>query len=245
MMKKISLFFLILLFAMINSNILNAQKTISFFAQDGVLITADLYLVNDTLPYMILCHQAESSRGEYLETALKFCKFRYNCIAVDARSGGEINHIKNETAINAKAKGRPTTYLDAEQDIEAAIDYAYEQNQKKVVLVGSSYSASLVMKIAVDNNNVKAVIAFSPGEYFGEKYNLKDSIKALSKPLFVTSTQQEAAKVGELIQDVTSPKKQQFTPSKSGAHGSKALWKETPNRQEYWLALTMFMLSVK
>ncbi len=244
-MKKIKTTFLILFFAIINSSILNAQKTISFHAKDGILITADLYLINDTLPYMILCHQAGSSRGEYLETGNRFAKFGYNCIAVDARSGGEMNNVKNETAIHAKAKGKPTTYLDAEQDIKAAIDYAYKQNKKKVVLVGSSYSASLAMKIAVNNNNVKAVIAFSPGEYFGENYNLKDSIKALTKPLFVTSSKEEAAKVSELIKDIKSPKKQQFIPSGSGAHGSKTLWKETPNRQEYWMALMMFMLSVK
>lgn len=244
-MKNIGTSLLILFFAIFNSGVIKAQKTISFFSKDGILITADLYITNDTLPYVILCHQAESSRGEYLETALKFGKFGYNCIAIDMRSGGEMNTIKNETSVNAKAKGRSTTYLDAAQDITAAIDYAYELSKKKVVLVGSSYSASLVMKIAVDNNDVKAVIAFSPGEYFGEKYSLKDSVKTLTKPLFVTSSKPESEKVGELIKDVASKKKQQFTPSKNGAHGSKALWKETPNHQEYWLALMMFMLGIK
>ena len=244
-MKKFHIVFLILFFTIVNSGVLQAQKTISFFSKDGILITADLYLVNDTLPYMILCHQAGSSRGEYLETAFKLAKFGYNCIAIDMRSGGEINGIKNETAINAKAKGRSTNYVDAAQDITAAIDYAADLSKKKVVLVGSSYSASLVMKIAVANNDVKAVIAFSPGEYFGDTYNLKDSIKTLTKPLFVTSAKAESEKVGELIKDVASKKKQEFTPSKPGAHGSKALWKETPNYQEYWLALMMFMLSIK
>lgn len=244
-MKKIHLVFLILFFTVFNSAVIRAQKTISFFSKDGILITADLYFVNDTLPYMILCHQAGSSRGEYLETASKFAKFGYNCIAIDMRSGGEMNTIINETAIHAKVKGRSATYLDAAQDITAAIDYAYDLSKKKVVLVGSSYSASLVMRIAVDNNDVKAVIAFSPGEYFGEKYSLKDTLKTLTKPLFVTSSKPESEKVGELIKDISSKKKQQFTPSKTGAHGSKALWKETPNHQEYWLALMMFMLSVK
>lgn len=244
-MKKSQVSFLILFFAIFNSSILNAQKTISFFSKDGILITADLYFINDTLPYMILCHQAGSSRGEYLETASRFTKFGYNCISIDMRSGGDMNKIKNETAVNAKAKGRSTTYLDAAQDITAAIDYAYDISKKKVVLVGSSYSASLVMKIAVDNNDVKAVIAFSPGEYFGEHYSLKDSVKTLTKPLFVTSSKTESEKVSELIKDVSSKKKQQFTPSKTGAHGSKALWKETLNHQEYWLALMMFMLSIK
>ena len=244
-MKKINLVCFVLFFIIINSSILTAQKTISFFAKDGILITADLYLINDSLPYMILCHQSGSSRGEYLETAERFAKFGYNCIALDARSGGEINKIRNETAYNAKSKGRPTQFIDAEQDIKAAIDYAFDLNQKKVVLVGSSYSASLVMKVAKNNGNVKGVIAFSPGEYFGKGYSLKDTIADLTKPLFVTSSKKEAPQVSELIKGVKSPKKQQFTPSKEGEHGSKALWKTNPDRQEYWMALMMFMLTLK
>lgn len=244
-MKKSPVVFLILFLTVVIPSVTNAQKTISFFSKDGILITADLYLINDTLPYMILCHQAGSSRGEYLETAARFGKFGYNCIAIDMRSGGEMNGIKNETAINAKAKGRSTTFLDAAQDITAAIDYAYDLSKKKVVLVGSSYSASLVMKVAINNNDVKGVIGFSPGEYLGKKYSLTDTVKALTKPLFVTSSKEESEKVGELIKDIASKKKQQFTPSKPGAHGSKALWKETPNYQEYWLALMMFMLGIK
>jgi pimeloyl-ACP methyl ester carboxylesterase len=244
-MKKICVVCFVLFFITINPTILNAQKTISFFAKDGILITADLYLNNDTLPYMILCHQSGSSRGEYLETAARFAKFGYNCIAIDMRSGEEINKIRNETAYNAKSKGRSTQFIDAEQDIRAAIDYAFDLNQQKVILVGSSYSASLVMKAAKNNSSVKAVIAFSPGEYFGNGYSLKDTIADLTKPLFVTSSKMEAPQVSELIKGVKSQQKQQFTPSQKGAEGSIALWKTTANRQEYWMALMMFMLNIK
>lgn len=237
--------YILLLLTLFSVSVSTAQKTISFFTNDGVLVTADLYKVNDSLPYMILCHQAGSSRGEYLETAQRFTKFGYNCLAIDTRSGKEMNKIKNETVKNAKSKGRSTEYTDAEIDIRSAINYATNKNSKKVILVGSSYTASLVMKIAVNNPDVKAVIAFSPGEYFGANYSVKDSIQGLLKPLFVTSSKTEAPKVAELVSGVKSPKKQQFTPSNEGTHGSKTLWKETPNSKEYWTAIMMFMLSVK
>src|ERR1035437_3583949 len=113
-----------------------AEK-ITFPASDALLITADLYFVNDTLPYMILCHQAGYSRGEYMETATKFCRLGYNCIAIDQRCGNEVNGVKNETAALATLKKKATSYLDAEQDILAAIDYAYTKSGKKVLLVGS------------------------------------------------------------------------------------------------------------
>jgi dienelactone hydrolase len=220
-------------------------KKITFPASDGLLVTADLYFVNDSLPYMVLCHQAGYSRGEYMETAGKFCNLGYNCIAIDQRSGNEVNGVKNETAALAIQKKKPTAYLDAEQDILAAIDYAHSQSGKKVFLVGSSYSASLVLKIAAANEKVSAVMAFSPGEYFGTKLKLKDAIANLAVPVFVTSTKEEAADVSALISDVKSKIKKQYIPDSKGVHGSSCLWKNNPDYQGYWRAILMFVKQVR
>ncbi len=220
-------------------------EKISFPSSDGVVITADLYFVNDSLPYMVLCHQAGYSRGEYAETASKFCHLGYNCLAIDARSGGEVNGVKNETALDAAKKKKPTTYLDAEKDIIAAIDYAYSKSGKKVFLIGSSYSASLALKIATTNKKVSTVMAFSPGEYFGTKLKLKEAISNLTVPIFVTSAKDEAQDVSTLIGDVKSKVKSQFVPSSKGKHGSSCLWKDNPGYHEYWFAIMMFMKQVK
>ena len=216
-------------------------KKITFPASDGILISADLYFVSDSLPYMILCHQAGYSRAEYAETGSKFCHLGYNCLAIDARSGNEVNGVKNETAALATAKKKPTTYLDAEKDIIAAIDYCYNKSGKKVFLVGSSYSASLVLKIAATNKKVKAVMAFSPGEYFGTKLKLKDAIANLTVPVFVTSSKDESKDVTTLISDVKSKVKNQFVPTSKGKHGSSCLWKDNPGYHEYWFAIMMFV----
>jgi pimeloyl-ACP methyl ester carboxylesterase len=240
-MKNCIYFILTVFIAIGNSFSLQAQTTITFLSKDSVTITADLYIINDTLPYMVLCHQADYSRGEYKETATKFTRFKYNCIALDARSGNKVNGVINQTALSAKEKNKPTSYLDAEQDIISAIDYAYKQSNKKVMIVGSSYSASLALKIGTVNDKVNAVIAFSPGEYFGDKLNLKNTIASFDKPLFVTSSKEEAQAVSVLIKDIKSQKKQQFIPQKNGVHGSKALWKKNPDFLEYWEALAMFM----
>ena len=241
-MKKFSYILLLLATAMSA----HAQQMITFPSKDGVTITADEYITNDTLPYMILCHQAGYSRGEYLESAKRFQKLGYNCLAIDQRSGKSINGERNETAFAALGEGKPTSYLDAEQDIIAAIDYVYAKSKKKVILTGSSYSASLVLKIATDNDKVKAVMAFSPGEYFGDKLNLRATIKDLDKPVFVTSTQEEAANVKTLMQDVKSTRKTQFVPANIGEHGSKTLWTSlNPNNQEYWLAVILFTQKLK
>jgi dienelactone hydrolase len=220
-------------------------QKISFPATDALIVTADLYFVNDTLPYMILCHQAGYSRGEYLETARKFCLLGYNCIAIDQRSGNEVNGVKNETAGLAISKNKPTTYLEAEKDILGAIDYAYNKSGKKVLLVGSSYSASLALKIAATNKKVKAVMAFSPGEYFGTKLKIKDEIANLTVPVFVTSSKDEADDVSTLISDIKSKIRQQFIPTSKGRHGSSCLWRENSGYHEYWFAIMMFMKQLK
>jgi dienelactone hydrolase len=223
----------------------NAQKKVTFLAKDGLIVTADLYMSNDTLPWMVLCHQADYSRGEYLETAKKFNKLGYNCLAIDQRSGDQVNGVVNETAMLADAKRKKITYMDAEQDMIAAVDYAYKKSGKKVVLVGSSYSASLALKIAAENEKVKAVMAFSPGEYFENKLNVKDKIKNLDKPVFVTSSKEEASAVTALVKDIKSTIKTQFIPSTKGEHGSKALWKSSGNYHEYWMSIMMFVRQIK
>ena len=241
-MRTMKLAFLLPLFLSFN---LRAQKLVEFPSADGVIISANLYQISDTLPYIILCHQAGFSRGEYNETARKFTKFMYNAFAIDLRSGSEVNGVKNETAARAKEKNKPTSYLDSEQDIVAAIDYAYAKTKKKVVLVGSSYSASLCLKIAAKNNKVRAVIGFSPGEYFVKSLNVKEAIANIPVPVFVASSKEEAPALARLMADVKAPTKTIFCPASKGDHGSKALWKSNQNSHEYWLAVLMFMRSVK
>ncbi len=232
-------------FFLLLSLVMPGQQKIEFPSKDGVSVSADLYLQSDTLPYMILCHQAGASRGEYSETAKRFEKFMYNCLAIDQRSGDVFNGIKNETAIHAKEKKKPCGFLDSEQDILAAIDYAFAKSKKKVILVGSSYSASLVLKIAAKDERVKAVMAFSPGEYFGKSFSMKESVTSIPVPVFTASSQEEGPAVSKLMEGIKVVKKQQFTPASKGDHGAKALCKENQNAHEYWLAILMFMRSVK
>ena len=51
----------------------------------------------------------------------------FNLIAIDQRSGGTLFDKENETFIEAKKLGKSTSYLDAEQDIEAAINFTYNK----------------------------------------------------------------------------------------------------------------------
>lgn len=224
---------------------LGAQEKVTFLAEDGLKITADLYETNSSNPYILLFHQDGYSRGEYRQTANKILKFGYNCLAVDLRSGGEVNYIQNHTALIAVQQGYSVDYLSSQKDIEAAIKWVKERSEKQVVLLGSSFSASVSLLVAKNNPDVKAVILFSPGEYFTPERMIQTEIKGFEKPVFAASSQRENTYVDELLSNVPSPNKTIFAPKTGGEHGSKSLWTSNPNNQEYWLALTMFFSKIR
>jgi alpha-beta hydrolase superfamily lysophospholipase len=188
--------------------------------------------------FILLCHQADFSRGEYTETAKRLNGMGYNCLAIDQRSGNTCNGVDNLTAQHAKEKGLKTDYTDAEQDIAAAIDYINHRSGKKVIVVGSSYSAALALKIAKSNDKVAAVAVFSPGEYL-KGIELKKDIEGLNVPVFATSSKKEAVSVAKLLTGVTN--KDIFVPTVEGDHGSKVLWPGAAGNEEYWNAFSAFL----
>ena len=174
------------------------KKTITFSSKDTITITADMYKAYpDGAPFILLFHQAGWSRGEYKETAPKLNKLGFNCMAVDQRSGGEVNGVTNQTKLEADMAKKKTTYIDALPDMEAAVKYVKKNFPKsKLVLWGSSYSAALVIKLAGDNAGlIDGVLAFSPGEYFKELGASADYITKSAKnvkcPVFITSSKTE------------------------------------------------------
>jgi len=237
---------LYILFFIVCNNFLGAQEKVSFTAEDGLPVTADLYKVNPDKPYVILLHQASYSRGEYKHTARKIVKFGYNCLAVDLRSGGEVNYIQNHTALLAVQKGYSTDYLSSLKDIEAAIQWVKQRNDDPIILLGSSFSASLSLLLAKGNPDIEAVIAFSPGEFFEPEISIKHKIKNFNKPVFVAASKREEDYIKEMFHFVPSANKTISTPQNgSGEHGSKSLWKSNPSSKEYWLALTMFFSKIR
>lgn len=215
-------------------------KRITFKSLDDLDITADQYHVHKDSPTMVLCHQAGWSRGEYKEIAPRLNALGFNCIAIDQRSGGTVNGVTNETAKRAQDAGKQTTYNDAKQDITAAVNWASDFYKKSVYLWGSSYSSSLVLIIAKENDKVHTALSFSPGEYLAPT-NVKSSITGLSKPTFITSSKTEAPEAKKLFDVITAADKVQFIPTGNGEHGSRALWSDKADEAEYWAAVKAFL----
>ncbi len=219
-----------------------AVERVYYESRDGLLITGDLYSADKPKGYLLLCHRSHYNRGEYCEIAPKLAALGFLCLAVDQRSGMNVLGFTNETSTLAKQKGLPTGYLDAKQDIEASIDYLYERNgHKPIILVGSSYSASLALLIAKDNAKVKAVAAFSPGEYL-KKTKVAESIKGLAKPTYVTSARKETADVGQIIRYMDMKYATYFRSQDAGFHGARTLWDTVDGHEKYWESFSQFLL---
>ncbi|MGD2035694.1 MAG: alpha/beta hydrolase [Bacteroidales bacterium] len=228
------------------------SKTVQFKTFDKVIVTADLYAPNPgSSPFIILYHQAKYSRGEYQEIAPKLNDMGFNCLAVDLRSGEAVNGVTNETWKFADSLGMETRYTDAYTDMRAAVSYVKSKYPgAKIFLLGSSYSASLVLKLAGDfPKGISGVIAFSPGEYFSKfgwsRDIIQSSASQIKCPVFITSSLTERESWQKIFDAIPVQSKVSFLPDSGGKHGAKALWDVFPESDQYWKALKAFLIKYR
>ena len=215
-----------------------SSETVRFKAADGVTVTADFETpANGYEAVLILYHMAGASRGEYTEIARRLNELGYATLAVDQRSGGTFNGVKNQTAA---AAGGNVAYAKAIPDMQAAAIWARENaDAQKVGVVGSSYSAGLVLVLAAEDDTfADAVIAFSPGEYFGGGNYVSKRLGKLVDPVFLTAARGETGQWKPFETKITGPVTG-FQPRGNGRHGASAL--VSGDGAEYWDALTKFL----
>jgi len=227
------------------------KKVTGLTAPDGLPMTAEYREASAEpgTPLLVLFHQARSSRGEYRPIMPRLSALGFNCLAVDLRSGGKMNDVKNGTNRYSNRMTKGNSYLDARGDLIAALEFGranYAPEGTKLVAWGSSYSASLVVEVAgVRPELVDGVIAFAPGEYFkslGKSETwIRESAAAVTCPVFMTGARSEEKEWRPIFDALGTEEKVGFVPESKGAHGSSALWQETEGSAEYWKALEGFL----
>lgn len=240
--------FIIGLLICILSNDLLAD-TIIINSEDGINITADTYIISDEIntPMIVLFHQAGWSRGEYLEIAPKLNQLGFNCVAFDLRSGKAVNDTPNLTAQHAKQENKQTRYVDALPDMVASLEYInMNYPDSDIIAWGSSYSAALALHVAGTNPDlVDGVLSFAPGEYFAKQGKSKswinESASKIQVPVFITSAKNEKSSWEAIYKSIPSNNKTHFLPDTDGNHGSRALWEQFDDSEEYWEAVSIFL----
>ena len=235
-------FLALLLFAVLGASPLRAQEPVAFTTSDGITVYGDYYAGADAArPVILAFHQADSNRLEYRDIAPRLVKDGFSVLAIDQRSGGNVGGIDNRTA--TEAKGYYWSYTDAMPDLEAAVAWARARHPKaRIIVWGSSYSASLAIVLASKDKDIAGVLAFSPGEYFDGKPSVREAAKTVTVPAFITSRGDKEQVIARLIlAALASQDKTQFVPQNTGVHGSSALLQPQGKADEYWNAVELFL----
>ena len=221
----------------------SARESVTLKAADGLAVTADVYRAHSSpnAPWIVLAHQAGSSRGEYREIAPRLNQLGFDAIALDQRSGRRFAGIRNETAALAKKKGQRQSYLAARPDIQAGIDWARSQTTGQVILWGSSYSAALALLMAGEQPKlVDAVVSMAPGEYIRGK-SIGGAASKISVPVLIMSPAHERKRWRKIFQRIPHNRKVGYAPRSGGRHGSSALIKSrNPTADAHWKVVEKF-----
>jgi len=203
----------------VSTPVLAAPAPVLFKAADGVTVHGAYYKAPTPKALILLFHQAGSSKDEYAGIAPRLVDAGYSAMAIDQRSGGTMFGL-NQTAA---ALGHKADYLEARPDLEAAVRWG-EAQKLPVILWGSSYSAALVFLVAADHPELKAMLAFSPGEYLDHKDMVKQAAAKVRVPVYVTSASdpEEIAVAQSILAASPATVKVQFVP-KAGVHASSTL----------------------
>lgn len=198
----------------------------------------------DPKALILLFHQRGSSRAEFFEIAPRLVANGYSSLAVDQRGGGDKWRVPNRPA---EEWGENDTHWDAMPDLEAAFAWASGQGLP-IILWGSSYTAALVFPLAAAHGDaVKAVLAFSPGEYLAGQAVTKAAAR-VTVPVFISSatTLNEVGYAQPVFDAVASAEKRYFLPREGSVHASLALIRaENPDGyEEVWAAVLAFLRRV-
>ncbi|HZG46502.1 MAG TPA: alpha/beta hydrolase [Allosphingosinicella sp.] len=216
-------------------------EAVELVAANGIKLCGTYRRAVDPKALILLFHQRGSSRAEYFEIAPRLAANGYSSLAIDQRGGGDRWRVPNRTA---EQWGETQSHLEAMPDLEAAFAWGAAQGLP-LVLWGSSYSAALVFLLAAAHpGQVRALLAFSPGDYV-EGGLVVAAARELHVPVFITSatTLNEVGYAQPVFDAVGSADKTYFLPAEGGEHGSLTLIRsENPDGyEEMWGAVLSFL----
>ncbi len=173
-------------------------------SSDGLKIVGDHYRA--ALPAattVLLFHQAgANAQGEYGSTARRLAEAGFEVFAWDARGGGDRFDAINRT-LAASPSARDQSFCAAYPDLQAALRYAVLQGSGgPIFVVGSSYSAALVVRLAAEHGpQLAGVAAFSPASGRMEACAVDTWLPLLDDtPLWVARPEVETTHPGVIAQ---------------------------------------------
>ena len=224
-------------------------RPITLTAKDGVRIYGSYVAPPkaSAKPLIVLFHQAHANKSEYAPVQPRLRALGFGSLSIDQRAGGDMFGAHNRTA---EAFKDPVRYDEAMPDLEAALAFAAKHSpHHRVIVWGSSYSAALVFPLAAAHPDaIAAVLAFSPGEYFLDKHEIRTAAASVRAPIFVASAPdpEEVSQAKAILAAAPATTKVQFVP-KVGVHGASILRsdRDPAGAADAWKAVTAFLAGLK
>ncbi|NER15024.1 hypothetical protein GWK08_16330 [Leptobacterium flavescens] len=206
-----------------------SSTEISFYTADSLKIAGDLYGSDKEAPVIMLFHQGGSNaRGEYNSIIPVLLEDGFNVLAIDQRRGGQTYGSYNRTVANISINNYG--YCDAYPDLEAALSFIEGSGYTGSKIVwGSSYSGTLVIKLAHENQDkISGVLAFSPASGGPLKDCRPDAyFESLKTPLLLLRPPGEMEIESVKAQfDLANQHGHQTYAAENGVHGSSMLVEE-------------------
>lgn len=204
-----------------------ATTEISFYSADSIRVYGDIYEIDKSAPILLIYHQGGSNtRAEYKSIIPVLQKEGFNILTIDQRVGGQYFYGGYNRTV-AEISKNEFHYCDAYPDMEAALKFVLDKGfTGKKIIWGSSYSATLGLKLAQENNNVIAgVLAFSPASGPPMKDCQPDTyIETLELPLLIMKPASEMESDRSKNQmELAKANNHQFYIAPNGVHGSSML----------------------
>jgi dienelactone hydrolase len=147
----------------------DTHRTVHLHTTDDVSIIGTYYPVRQTpAPAVLLIHSVGRERSTWDVFARLLQQNGLGALAIDLRGHGEsIRKLTANGAVTLDLRnftGRD--YQDMLLDVEAAVDWLQAQpetDRKHIALVGESLGANIALRYAAINEDLAALVAFSPG----------------------------------------------------------------------------------
>ena len=212
------------------------EHQIHFYGPDSLKIYGDLYKTNKDANTIVLFHQGGSNaRAEYRTIIPELTAMGYNILAVDLFLGGQRYGSFNRTISGVALDNfkNPSSYCDDYDNMVATLQYVKQQGfTGKTIIWGSSYSATLAIKLGSEyTNDVAGVLSFSPAAGPPMQDCQPNAyIEAISVPLIILKPPNEMGSENAKTQfELAAKHGHQAYAAEAGVHGSSMLVPERVN----------------
>jgi len=197
----------------------NGPARVEFQASDGVRIAADFSRPKKGGPVFLLLHGLGAGRGEWGRLSGLLRERGWGALAIDARGHGESGGPRY-TEFRT-----PAAWAAIEKDLAGALRFLSKKGfpRRRVVLVGASIGANLVLEFAAREKAIPFVVLLSPGvDYQGLR--IEGAARAFDRPMILAASLQDAyaLRSAELVLEAARHKGTRLLRAQTG-HGATML----------------------